>query len=159
MKPKLFSRSWFYFRQGWSTYFAFIMAAVNTLTVTYYLAIENIPVLKEIFPSFVIYIIVVVAIGIPLLVLIGNMHFKRSTVYSGESDIIAESYPYYYKLTPGYKREALFPTLLLITEMLTKLLENEKITEEDKKQIDHLTGKMNILIKGGYVGNPPKRSV
>ena len=37
---------------GWGTYFAFIFAAINTLTVTYYLAIENYPVLKAIFPSF-----------------------------------------------------------------------------------------------------------
>ena len=29
-------RAWFYFRNGWSLYFAFIFAAINTLTVTYY---------------------------------------------------------------------------------------------------------------------------
>ena len=44
-------RGWYYFRQGWTVYFAFIMAAVNTLTVTYFLAIESYPVLQEIFPS------------------------------------------------------------------------------------------------------------
>ena len=56
-------RGWFYFRQGWSVYFAFIFAAVNTLTVTYFLAIENYPILKEVFPSFSHYIEIVVAIG------------------------------------------------------------------------------------------------
>ena len=56
-------RAWFYFRQGWSTYFAFIFAAINTLTVTYYLAIENYPVLQEIFPTFGHYVITVIAIG------------------------------------------------------------------------------------------------
>ena len=60
-------RAWFYFRQGWSTYFAFIFAAINTLTVTYYLAIENYPFLKTIFPSFEQYILIVVLVGIPLL--------------------------------------------------------------------------------------------
>ena len=44
MKSNLAFRAWFYFRQGWSTYFAFIFAAINTLTVTYYLAIEKIPI-------------------------------------------------------------------------------------------------------------------
>ena len=48
-------RAWFYFRQGWGTYFAFILAAVNTLTITYYLAIEEAPILKELFPSFIFY--------------------------------------------------------------------------------------------------------
>ena len=45
-------RAWFYLRQGWSTYVAFIFAALNTLTVTYFLAIENYPGLKSIFPTF-----------------------------------------------------------------------------------------------------------
>ena len=44
-------RGWYYFRTGWTTYFAFILAAINTLTVTYFLAIENYPILKSIFPS------------------------------------------------------------------------------------------------------------
>ena len=45
-------RGWFYFRTGWATYFAFIFAAVNSIIVTYYLAIENLPILKEVFPLF-----------------------------------------------------------------------------------------------------------
>ncbi|SVE64402.1 uncharacterized protein METZ01_LOCUS517256, partial [marine metagenome] len=36
-------RGWYYFRIGYSSYFAFIFAAINTLTVTYFLAIENYP--------------------------------------------------------------------------------------------------------------------
>ena len=47
MQKKSGFRGWYYFRQGWSLYFAFILAAINTLTVTYYLAIENLPFLKE----------------------------------------------------------------------------------------------------------------
>ena len=43
---------------GWSTYFAFIFAAVNTLTVTYFLAIERYPFLTTIFPSFLQYIVI-----------------------------------------------------------------------------------------------------
>ena len=51
-KKNLSFRGWYYFRTGWSTYFAFILAAINTLTVTYFLAIENYPSLKLVFPSF-----------------------------------------------------------------------------------------------------------
>tara|TARA_B100000749_G_scaffold166733_1_gene128113 strand:+ start:57 stop:191 length:135 start_codon:yes stop_codon:yes gene_type:complete len=36
-------RGWFYFRTGWATYFAFMVAAVNALTVTFFLAIEKYP--------------------------------------------------------------------------------------------------------------------
>ena len=87
-------RSWYYFRMGWSTYFAFIFAAINTLTVTYFLAIDNYPILKEIFPTFVIYIILVGGVGIPLLTLIGYIHFKRTSAYRSESAINYESNPF-----------------------------------------------------------------
>lgn len=68
MRQNIGFRGWFYFRQGWATYFAFIFAAVNTLVVTYYLAIENIPALKIIFPTFYVYFTFGVILGIPLLI-------------------------------------------------------------------------------------------
>ena len=74
-------RGWYYFRQGWTVYFAFIMAAVNTLTVTYFLAIESYPVLQEIFPSFIHYILIVGAIGIPLLITIGYIHYTQTAIF------------------------------------------------------------------------------
>ncbi|NDF36037.1 MAG: hypothetical protein EB154_09395, partial [Nitrosopumilaceae archaeon] len=76
---------------GWSTYVAFLFAAINTLTVTYYLAIEKAPTLKEIFPSFLSYVFIVTAIGIPFLVAIGYLHFKKSSAYKAEADISFES--------------------------------------------------------------------
>ena len=87
-------RAWFYFRMGWSTYFAFIFAAINTLTVTFYLAIENYPVLKSVFPTFEIYVIITVLIGIPLLVTIGYAHYKRTKARKAEVDILVETNPY-----------------------------------------------------------------
>ena len=71
VKNNLSFRGWFYFRMGWGTYFAFIFAAINTLTVTYFLAIENYPFLNVIFPSFIQYVLIITSIGVPLLVLIG----------------------------------------------------------------------------------------
>ena len=87
-------RGWFYFRQGWTTYFAFIFAAINTMVVTYYLAIENIPVLKTVFPSFYGYLAIVSAIGIPLLICIGYAHQKKTASYKAEADIYYESNPH-----------------------------------------------------------------
>ena len=94
MKNNLGFRGWFYFRHGFMTYFAFILAAINTLTVTYFLAVDNYPVLKIIFPSFETYVIVVVSIGIPLLVLVGYAHFKRTKAFRSEIDVYLESNPY-----------------------------------------------------------------
>jgi len=67
-KSPLF-RAWFYFRNGWSLYFAFIFVAINTLVVTYYLAIDKIPFLLDFFPTFSHYMATAVFIGIPVLLI------------------------------------------------------------------------------------------
>ena len=94
MNQNMSFRGWFYFRQGWSTYFAFIFAAINTMVVTYYLAIENIPELKVIFPSFYVYLLIGSAIGIPLLIFVGYAHQKKTASYKAEADIYFESNPH-----------------------------------------------------------------
>lgn len=84
MKANLIFRCLYYFRQGWAGYFVFIFSALNTLTVTYYLAIDKIPAIKEIFPSFVIYVIIAVTVGLPILTLVGYIHFKKSYAFKAE---------------------------------------------------------------------------
>src|SRR3990170_7970762 len=135
MKNNLGFRAWFYFRQGWGTYFAFIIAAVNTMVTTYYLAIDKVSDLKVIFPSFTIYAAVWVMVGIPLLITIGYIHFKKSPAYSAELDVGVESNPYCFKLIPGYTRDVLFPMHLIMINMLVKLSENEKLNDEEIKII------------------------
>ena len=94
MKETLSFRAWFYFRQGYGLYFAFILAGINTLTLTYFLAIENYPLLKEVFPTFVHYVIILVAIGVPALITVGYLHYKRSPAYRSEAGIMQETNPY-----------------------------------------------------------------
>lgn len=154
MKKNLGFRAWFYFRQGWGTYFAFILAALNTMVVTYYLAIEKAPTLKYIFPSFITYIAVWMIVGIPLLIGIGYIHFKKSAAYASEADISAESNPYVYKLQPGHAQLVVFPMYLLMTNLLVKLSKNEKLNEEEISQIEEIQKNLKILIDGGYTGKP-----
>ena len=87
-------RGWFYFRNGWSLYFAFIFAAINTLTVTYYLAIEKYPDLNWLFPTFFHYIAIVCSVGVPLLILVGYVHYKRTAARKAEVDISYETDAY-----------------------------------------------------------------
>ena len=94
MKEKLPFRAWFYFRQGYGLYFAFILAGINTLTLTYFLAIENYPLLKEVFPTFVHYVIILVSLGLPILITVGYLHYKRSPGYRSETGIANETNPY-----------------------------------------------------------------
>ena len=158
MKKTVGFRGWYYFRMGWTTYFAFILAAINTLTVTYYLAIENIPILQTIFPTFVTYVVIIVSIGIPLLIAIGYIHYKRSAAYSSETDVIAESNPYNYKLPPrGWNQSVNYPLYLLLTEMIIKSSKNEQFSDEELLEIKNLQKKIKLLIDGKFVNDPRKK--
>jgi len=157
-KKQLFFRAWYYFRQGWSTYFAFIFAAINTMTTTYYLAVNRYPPLQEIFPSFLVYVGFFTLIGIPILIAIGYLHYKKTVAYTSEAEILVESNPYHYRLPrDGWNTEVVFPLYMTITNMMIKWSKNEKLTEQEITELKSLQEKINTLIKGGYVGNPKKK--
>ena len=126
-------RLWFYFRNGWSMYFAFIFAAINTLTVTYFLAIERVPALQVIFPSFFQYVAIVSLIAVPLLIGIGYAHYKRTKARKAEVDIGFETSPYQRRFIVN--TEIILHLNLRLTEMLMKLTHGEKLTENEIKKI------------------------
>ena len=136
-------RGWYYFRMGWSTYFAFILAAINTLTVTYFLAIDNYPSLKLIFPSFEIYILIIVSIGIPLLVTIGLAHYKKTQAFRSELDILVESNPYARRTIVN--TEVILKLNLLLTNNLILEFKNKNIDEEKIKELEDLVNKLEKL--------------
>ena len=136
MRNDLGFRGWFYFRQGWSVYFAFIFAAVNTLTVTYFLAIDNYPFLKDVFPSFIHYVAILVLIGIPLLVLIGYAHYKRTPSYKAEADIHIEANPHMRRILTN--SEFVLSMSLQLSELSMKLMNNEKLTSDEMNNLKQL---------------------
>ena len=87
-------RLWQYFRVGWITYFGFLFAATNTIVITYYLAIDNMPFLQEVFPTFAHYVIMTTLIGLPILIGAGYIHFKRSAGFRSDADIAIETNPH-----------------------------------------------------------------
>ena len=133
MKSRLAFRSWYYFRMGWSTYFAFIFAAINTLTVTYFLAIERYPELSVIFPSFPQYVLVITIIGIPLLILVGYVHYKRTLAFRSEVDVVLESNPY--QLRNVVNNTINVKLTLKMYEMILKLSQNQKLTENEIEEL------------------------
>jgi|TARA_B110000438_G_C15817594_1_gene652684 hypothetical protein len=136
VKQNLLFRCWFYFRTGWQTYFAFILAAINTLTVTYFLAIDNYPSLKTIFPSFEMYILIIVSIGIPLLISIGFVHFKRSQSFKSEADVLIESNPYQRRNTVN--SEIILRLNLKLMSMMLKISNKENFSETEIEEITKL---------------------
>ena len=149
-------RAWFYFRQGWSTYFAFIFAAINTLTVTYYLAIENYPFLKSIFPSFEQYILIVVLIGIPLLVLVGYAHYKKTPSYRAEADVWVESNPYQARVLVN--TQFTLALNMKLTDVLLKLSSNQEITQKEIEEIKTIQSKFLEHIDDRTISNKKDQS-
>ena len=141
MEKNLGFRGWFYFRTGWATYFAFIVAAINALTVTFFLAIESYPSLNVIFPTFFHYIVIVVGIGVPILVLVGYVHFKKSKSFRAEADVLIETNPHIRRILQN--TEVLLPSYLKLTEIIVKLSENKKLTDEELKEVSKLQNQLN----------------
>jgi hypothetical protein len=152
MKRTMPFRSWFYLRTGYGVYLAFVLAAANTLVTVYYLAIKSIPDLEAVFPSFTIWAIVMLGTGVPLAIYLGWVHVKRSPAWTSELDVQVEANPYNYKLIPGYWKEAFTPLYLQLLRLNLKILDGEKLTPEERKEIQDLSKKLEELIKGGRIG-------
>jgi hypothetical protein len=159
MKKSMPFRAWYYFRTGYATYLTFIITTLNVMVTVYYLAIKNIPSLQVVFPSFFVWAVFVTVIGGPLAIFVGWLHLKRSPAYRSELDVGVEANPYYYKLPPGYWREALVPVMLELLKLNLKLLNKETLTDEEKNSLKELQKKMETLVNGGYVGIPRRMSI
>ena len=144
-------RSWFYFRIGWNTYFAFVLAAINTLTLTYYLAIENYPVLKELFPTFEQYILIVVSIGVPLLAFTGYAHYKRTKAFRAETDVWIESNPYQARLLVN--TEMILVLNQKLTEFIIKLSKDEELKDDQLKELSDLQKKFSEHVSSRTLDN------
>jgi uncharacterized protein YnzC (UPF0291/DUF896 family) len=121
---------------GWSTYFVFALGAINTLTITYFLAIDNYPVLKNVFPTFEQYVVIMIVVGIPVLIMLGYAHYKKTKAFRSEMDVFIESNPY-------QRRNIVNSTILVsltmkINEMMFKLAKNEKLTSKEIEEVEKL---------------------
>jgi len=151
MDKKKGYRSWFYFRIGWNTYFAFVLAAINTLTITYYLAIENYSVLKDLFPTFEQYVLIVVSIGVPLLAFTGYAHYKRTKAFRAETDVWIESNPYQARLLVN--TEMILGLNQKLTEFIIKLSKDEELKDDQLKELSDLQKKFSDHVSSRTLDN------
>ena len=143
-------RGWFYFRMGWSTYFAFILAAINTLTVTYFLAVDNYPTLMIIFPSFEIYVLIITSIGVPLLIFIGYSHYKKTKAFRSEMDVLIESNPFLRRNTVNADINLRFNLRLI--DLILKL-SKDTISKEELKDMEKIKSEIIELVKNRSLFN------
>ena len=143
-------RGWFYFRMGWTTYFAFILAAINTLTVTYFLAVDNYPTLKIIFPSFEIYVLIIISIGVPLLIFVGYSHYKKTKAFRSEMDVLVESNPFLRRTTVNTDIILRFNVNLI---NLVLKLSKDTISEDELNDMKKIQKEITDLIKNRSLFN------
>jgi hypothetical protein len=148
-------RAWYYFRVGYGTYLTFLLGYFSTLVTVYYLAIQNMPALLNLFPRFVPFAVIATLIGGPLSVAVGWIHLKRSGLFSSEALVQIESNPYNYKLAPGYWKDAFGPAMVAQLRLLQKLSESAGVlTPAERAELMDIETKWMTLVKGGYVGAP-----
>ena len=133
-------RLWQYFRVGWITYFGFLFAATNTIVVTYYLAIDNMPFLQGIFPTFAHYVITIILIGVPALIGSGYIHFQRTPAFKEESKIRVEGNRH--DRRGILNRELILLIVFRLNNLLVKKFNNKKLTEIELNEIYTLERKI-----------------
>ena len=136
-------RGLYYFRHGWGNYAAFIVSALSTLTITYFLAIENFSPLQTIFPTFTHYALIIGSIAIPILATVGYVHWKKSNAMKAEIDISYEVNPY---ITRIIVDSDLILKLNLKLEKILEFTEKGKISKEELDELKKLNKELNEFI-------------
>ena len=121
------------------------------MVVTYYLAIDNIDFLQEIFPTFGHYVVTIIVIGIPALVGAGYIHFKKSPGFKSEADISIESNPHARRNL--LNSEAIIAAYLFSNDLMMKMLKDEKLTEDEIKKFTELQSKIKKHFKNRTISD------
>ena len=85
------------------------------------------------------------SIGIPLLVLVGFVHFKRSHSFKSEADILIESNPYQRRNTVN--SELNLRLNLKIVSMMLKVSRKENLSEAEIQEITKIYDEIVSLAK------------
>jgi hypothetical protein len=147
---RIIFRSWFYLRVGYGTYIAFLIGFVSNIIVIYKLAIADTS-LVSVFPHLTVFAILAVVIASPLSVIIGLYHMRRTAAFAADATVSMEANPYVYKIIPGKEREVTVPLSIMTARVLLKLA-GDKLTPEEKQELEEVLAKADKLLMGHSVG-------
>src|SRR5690242_19015202 len=157
---KAIFRSWFYFRQGYNLYLAFLIGFASNIVVLFRLGVEPNKPLLSIFPTLGIFTAVGLLIAIPVGILTGLYHMKRTGAYAADASVATEANPYIYKVVPGKEKEVFLPLWILTVRGLAKMLDQQKtMTSDERKEMENLLNKAAALMQGQIVGLPSSQGV
>jgi len=157
---KALYRSWEHFNTFYTEFFSKPVGIFTSDVTIYYLLINNIAFLKDIFPSFTHFLIASL-FAYPVGALLGRWFSKHSKIKYQQEEVRAEASIYAYKAVPGKEQEATFPTLLCLAEAMEWMLSHgvypEKTPWELVQSLETIQRKLKTLMEGGYVGVPKRR--
>jgi hypothetical protein len=157
---KVIFRAWFYFRQGYNLYLAFIIGFASNIVVLFRLGVEPNKTLLGIFPTLGIFTAIGLLVAIPIGIVTGLYHMKRTGAYAADASVATEANPYIYKVVPGKEREVFLPLWILTARGLAKMLDQQATTTPaERKELEDLLSKANLLLEGQYVGIPRQQGV
>jgi len=153
-------RAWFYFRQGYNLYLAFLIGFASNIVVLFRLGVEPNKPLLSIFPTLGIFTAVGLLVAIPVGILTGLYHMKRTGAYAADASVATEANPYIYKVVPGKEKEVFLPLWILTVRGLAKMLDQQKtMTSDERKEMENLLNKASALMQGQIVGLPSSQGV
>lgn len=120
MRSNFLRRRWLDFRNGHTTYLAFILTFVNFILITYNFAIKQLSFLQGIFDNLAVFVLVFIGIYVPAAIIIGYWHRRHQ--YSVEN-------------------EAMFQEnwiLAWIFQFQIRLIQGKATTEETEKVLNYL---------------------
>ena len=144
---KQLTKAFFYLRTGYSFYFVFLISGLNALMILYFVVGEPYKVewIRYIFPHFFWFAGFCLLLGVPLMIVVGYLHFTRQQ-YKSEMEVTWQNNPYYFKLI-GHQR--IMFTLFL--ELLEELKQTNKYSKEKTQRYDKMIKEINFLLDGGIV--------
>ena len=77
----------------------------------------------------------------PVLVIVGYVHYKRSKSFRAEADILIETSPHIRRILQN--TEVLLPSYLKLTEIIVKLSENKKLTDKELEEVSKLQNQLS----------------
>ncbi len=146
-------KAWVYLRGGYSVYFSFVVGVGNSLMIAYFVVLTGaecpptdtglLCTIRPMFPDFLIFTLVAIGIGAPIMMLVGRFHFKRQ-LFKSEMDVTWQNNPWYFKLI-GHQR-VMYEIFL---QILSEIKQQNKFDIEKVKRIVELENMINFLLKGG----------
>ena len=107
--------------------------------------------LKEIFPSFIHYVILIGLVGVPILIGAGYVHFKKSPSFRAESAVTYESNPW--ALRDLVNSEYNLILSLKILEMLNKISEKDKSNLSELEESQKLEKELREFLNNRTADN------